>query len=145
MRNQDDEFNFRLTQSGGKIWFAPSLKTLYYGWANFGKLWRQYSQYGLYKVRVTQKRRAVASWRHLVPAGFVLGLISAVLLALITHDPIWVWPIAGPYLIANIAAGIWTARRDWQTLPLLPMAFGIRTLPMVAGFRGASGAGSNVG
>jgi glycosyltransferase involved in cell wall biosynthesis len=134
VRNQDDEFNFRLTQSGGKIWFDPSLKTVYYSRANFGKLWRQYFQYGLYKVRVMQKRGGVASWRNLVPAGFVLGLSSAVLLALITHNPLWVWVIGGPYLIANIGASLLTARRDWQTLPYLPCAFAILHLSHGTGF-----------
>jgi succinoglycan biosynthesis protein ExoA len=134
VRNQDDEFNFRLTQSGGKIWFDPSLKTVYYSRATFGKLWRQYFQYGLYKVRVIQKRGSFASWRHLVPAGFVLGLISAVFLALITHNQLWVLTLAGPYLIANICASLWTARRDWRTLLLLPIAFGILHIAYGFGF-----------
>jgi succinoglycan biosynthesis protein ExoA len=134
VRNQDDEFNFRLTQSGGKIWFDPSLKTEYYSRANFRRLWRQYFQYGFYKVRVIQKRGAVASWRHLVPAGFVVGLISMVLLALITRNSLWVWVVAGPYLIANIAASVWTARQDWQTLRFLPIAFGILHLAYGCGF-----------
>jgi succinoglycan biosynthesis protein ExoA len=134
VRNQDDEFNFRLTQSGGKIWLDPSLKTVYYSRASFSKLWRQYFQYGFYKVRVMQKRGGVASWRHLVPAGFVVGLISAVLLALITRNQVWVLAIAGPYLIANIGASLWTARRDWQTLPLVPIAFCILHLAYGCGF-----------
>ena len=134
VRNQDDEFNFRLTQSGGKIWLDPSLKTTYYSRASFGKLWRQYFQYGFYKVRVIQKRRAVASWRHLVPAAFVLGLFSAALPAFITHNHLWVWAIAGPYLIANFGASLWTARRDWQTLPFLPYAFAILHLAYGTGF-----------
>ena len=134
VRNQDDEFNFRLLQSGGKIWLDPSIQVRYYSRSEFRKLWKQYFQYGFYKVRVIQKRRAVASWRHLVPAAFVAGLFITVLLALIPRNHLWVWAIAGPYLIANIGASLWTARRDWQILPFLPWAFAILHLAYGTGF-----------
>jgi len=35
-------------------------------------LFKQYFQYGFYKIRVMQKRRGIASWRHVVPGLFVL-------------------------------------------------------------------------
>ena len=88
VRNQDDEFNFRLRQSGGKIWLDPSIKISYYARSNFRGLWRQYLQYGFYKVRVIQKRGAVPSWRHLIPAAFVSGLTLTVLLGFITGNPL---------------------------------------------------------
>ncbi|MDD3580670.1 MAG: glycosyltransferase family 2 protein [Desulfobacca sp.] len=134
VRNQDDEFNFRLTQSGGKIWLEPSLKTVYYSRASFGKLWRQYFQYGLYKVRVIQKRRAVASWRHLIPAGFVFGLFITISLALLTGNYLWSVAVAGPYLVANLLASVWTAWGNWQSLPLLPLAFVILHISYGCGF-----------
>ncbi|MFZ5447038.1 MAG: glycosyltransferase family 2 protein [Thermodesulfobacteriota bacterium] len=134
VRNQDDEFNFRLIQSGGKIWLDPSLKTVYYSRASFGKLWRQYFQYGFYKVRVIQKRRAVASWRHLVPAGFVLGLGVTMLLGLATGNQRWVFTITGPYLIANLTASLWTTKKDWRFLPLLSLSYLILHLSYGAGF-----------
>lgn len=125
VRNQDDELNFRLTQVGGKIWLDPSIRSVYYGRASLRKLWRQYFQYGFYKVRVMQKRGSVASWRHLVPGAFVLSLLVSVLMALITRKRRWVLGVAGPYTAANVAASIWTARRGLGTLPLLPAIFAI--------------------
>ncbi len=123
VRNQDDEFNFRLIQAHGKIWLDPKIRITYYARSSFIGLWRQYFQYGLYKVRVIQKRRAVPSWRHLIPAAFVSALTVSILLSLITGKPYLAIVISGPYLIANLLASLWTARRDWRTLPLLPMAF----------------------
>ena len=38
IRNQDDEFNFRLIQSGGKIWLDPSIKSFYTPRLSFLKL-----------------------------------------------------------------------------------------------------------
>ena len=75
VRNQDDEFNFRLIQSGGKIWLDPSIKSSYTPRSSFIGLIKQYFQYGFYKIRVMQKRRGFASWRHLVPGLFVSSLL----------------------------------------------------------------------
>jgi succinoglycan biosynthesis protein ExoA len=121
--NFDEEFNFRLIQAGGKIWLDPSIRSIYYSRANLRGVWRQYFEYGFYKVRVIQKRGAVPSWRHLVPAIFVSGLLVTILMALFTNQPLWALVIAGPYAAANLIASLWTARRDCKTLPLLPLAF----------------------
>ena len=56
VRNQDDEFNFRLIQNGGKIWLDPSIRSAYYSRSTFIGLFKQYFQYGFYKIRVIQKR-----------------------------------------------------------------------------------------
>ena len=132
VRNQDDEFNFRLLQAGGKIWLDPSIKVIYFSRSSFKALWRQYFQYGFYKVRVIQKRGAVPSWRHLIPATFVSGLIISFVLAWVTGNPLWALVISGPYVAANLFASLWTARRDWRTLSLLPLAF--LTLHLAYGF-----------
>lgn len=134
VRNQDDELNFRLTQAGGKIWLDPSIRSTYYSRASFGKLWRQYYQYGLYKVRVIQKRGAVPSLRHLVPGAFVLGLLASLLLALLTRRPRLALSVAAPYAAANLGASLWTGRHDPRTLPLLPVAFAILHLSYGLGF-----------
>jgi succinoglycan biosynthesis protein ExoA len=123
VRNQDDELNFRLTQAGGKIWLDPSIRSVYYSRGSLGKLWRQYYEYGLYKVLVMRKRGGVASWRHLTPAAFVLSLVLSLLLALVTRRARLALLIAGPYAAANGAASLWTVRRDPRTLAALPLAF----------------------
>ncbi len=123
VRNQDDEFNFRLIQAGGKIWLDPSIRSIYYSRSSLKGLWQQYFEYGLYKVRVIQKRGAVPSLRHLVPAGFVLAFAFSIILAIITSQPFWSLSVIGPYSLANIAASFWAGRKDWATLPLLPVTF----------------------
>jgi GT2 family glycosyltransferase len=132
--DEDDEFNFRLLQSGGKIWLDPVIRSVYYSRANLGGLWRQYFQYGFYKVHVIQKRGAVPAWRHLVPGLFVLGLIGSLLLSLVTCQRRYMWIVAGPYAAANITASIITAQRNWRTLPLLPVVFIVLHLSYGLGF-----------
>ena len=75
VRNQDDEFNFRLIQNGGKIWLDPSIKSFYYPRKSLLKLFKQYFQYGFYKIRVVQKRRGFSSWRQIIPSIFVISLL----------------------------------------------------------------------
>ena len=74
VRNQDDEFNFRMNQSGHKIWQDSSLVTKYFCRLSLKKLFNQYLHYGLYKVRVIQKRRALISFRHIIPSLFLISL-----------------------------------------------------------------------
>ena len=75
VRNQDDELNFRVQKSGKKILLNPKIKSTYYSRGDFKKLWRQYYQYGFWKVRVIQKHNKPASVRHLIPLAFVLFLL----------------------------------------------------------------------
>lgn len=81
VRNQDDELNYRLTKSGEKILLSPDIISHYYTRGSFRKLWRQYFQYGFWKVRVIQKHKKPASLRHLVPITFVLSLIGGTILS----------------------------------------------------------------
>ncbi|HTF05779.1 MAG TPA: glycosyltransferase family 2 protein [Bacteroidia bacterium] len=77
-RNQDDEFNYRVTKNGFKILLDPAIRAKYYVRAAFGKLLRQYYQYGFWKVYVNRKHKAVTSYRQLVPPLFVLFMMTAV-------------------------------------------------------------------
>jgi len=79
VRNQDDEFNYRLRKAGGRVVLTPRMRSWYQNRQSLRHLARQYFQYGQWKVRVLQKHPRQMSWRHFVPPLFVAGL--AVLLA----------------------------------------------------------------
>jgi len=81
IRNQDDEFNFRLLQNGFKIYLNSNIKSKYYVRASFRKLYKQYYQYGYWKVYVNKKHKAVTSIRQLVPLFFVLFLFLGLTLS----------------------------------------------------------------
>jgi succinoglycan biosynthesis protein ExoA len=86
-------------------------------------LFRQYMQYGYWKVLVIRKHRMPASWRHLVPGTFVgsLGLLAA--LGIFWFPALWVLAgLAAVYLAANFAAAVVIAARNrWTLLPVLPV------------------------
>lgn len=83
VRNQDDEFNFRVTKAGFKIWLSHDIRCVYYVRASFTKLRQQYYQYGYWKVFVNKKHKAVTSVRQLIPFFWVSYLMFAWLPALI--------------------------------------------------------------
>ncbi|MGB9074397.1 MAG: glycosyltransferase family 2 protein [Terriglobales bacterium] len=134
VRNQDDELNLRLVRAGGKIWQNPQIKSWYSPRAKLSALFRQYFQYGFWKVAVIRKHKIPASWRHAVPVVFVLAnvfLISSIAVAAATGAQRWltaaafVWlAMMGTYALANLLASAVAARRNgWETLPFLPAAF----------------------
>ncbi len=83
VRNQDDEFNFRLIKNGFKIYLSQKIISLYYVRASFKKLFKQYYQYGYWKVFVNKKHQTVTSIRQLIPLFFVLFLIQLTISPLI--------------------------------------------------------------
>lgn len=134
VRNQDDEFNFRLIQAGGRIWLDPSIRSVYYGRSSLPKLWRQYYEYGLYKVLVIRKRSAVASWRHLVPAAFLVSVVISLLLAIVTRRKLVSLVVVGPYIVANLVASFWAGLNNLRVLPMLPGAFATMHVAYGLGF-----------
>ena len=127
VRNQDDEFNLRLTRAGGKIWQSPLIKSWYHPRGSLADLFRQYGQYGYWKVRVIQKHKLPASLRHIVPGGFLLALIILPTVSLWWVPALWGWiGLVILYVACNLGASLLTARQtEWRLLPLLPVVFAI--------------------
>jgi succinoglycan biosynthesis protein ExoA len=136
VRNQDDEFSFRLIRSGGRIWQSPRIKSWYTPRGSLWALFSQYAQYGYWKVRVIQKHRIPASPRHLVPASF--GLIFTVLLIASCCSPLARWSagsLAGAYVLVSLFASAHVAARsESRLLPLLPIVFACYHLGYGCGF-----------
>ena len=82
-RNQDDEFNYRLLKNGGKIWLSTATSATYYVRSSFQKLFKQYFQYGYWKVYVNKKHKSITTLRQLVPAVFVMGLFSLIVMVIL--------------------------------------------------------------
>jgi succinoglycan biosynthesis protein ExoA len=124
VRNQDDEFNLRLIRAGGKIWLCPMIQSTYYARSSLCSLWKQYFAYGFWKVRVIQKHGRPASWRHLVPAAFVLALLTAAGMSVLVPSYQWSLTVLLPYSLVLLFTSLWLAARNgWQYAPLLPLAF----------------------
>jgi succinoglycan biosynthesis protein ExoA len=125
VRNQDDELNLRLMRAGGKIWQSPRIKSWYKSRGSLVSLFRQYMQYGYWKVRVIQKHKLPASARHLVPGGFVLSIIILSLASFLWTPAIWALSaVVSAYAICNLTASFLTAGINGPALFLyLPLVF----------------------
>jgi glycosyltransferase involved in cell wall biosynthesis len=125
VRNEDDEFNLRLIRSGGKVWQSPQIKSWYRPRGSLGELFRQYMQYGYWKVRVIQKHKLPASGRHLVPSLFVLSSVFLGAASLWSHIALFgLIGLTAAYLLGNVVASvIAAARTEWRLLPILPLVF----------------------
>mgnify|MGYP000272676118 CR=1 FL=1 len=145
VRNQDDELNLRTIRAGGKIWQSPKIRFWYYPRPRLGALFRQYFQYGFWKVAVIRKHKIPASWRHVIPGTF--AAVNVFLLAAAAVAWVCQWPAAGMavgaalaimdgcYLAVLLLASLTTARRSgWKLLPVLPVVFAIYHISYGIGF-----------
>jgi len=127
VRNQDDEFNLRIILAGGKIWMSKSIRSKYSSRASLGQLWRQYFQYGFWRIRTLQKHRRPAMFRQLVPLLLVSSLLLLGLAGLFWR-PAWILLAAeaGLYLLGLAAGALDVGRRSgWKYVPMAPLIFGI--------------------
>jgi succinoglycan biosynthesis protein ExoA len=136
VRNQDDEYNYRLRSLGYKILLSPDIRSKYYSRSSYKSLWRQYYQYGFWKVRVLQKHPLQMSLRQFVPPIFALGVLGGAVLAPFSRVLRGLW-IAGLVLygVANLAASFKVAREtDERYLTTLPPIFAILHFAYGVGF-----------
>lgn len=83
IRNQDDEFNYRLLKNGHKIYLSKSIVSNYYVRSSFTKLFKQYYQYGFWKVYVNLKHKSITTLRQTIPFLFVAFLVIGSVLSFI--------------------------------------------------------------
>lgn len=86
VRNQDDEMSYRLLDDGGRIVCDPSIRSRYHNRSTLPSLWRQFFEYGRWKVRVLRAHPRQARRRHFAPvllvAAFVVGAALSTILDL---------------------------------------------------------------
>ena len=75
IRNQDDELNARIINSGGKIYLIPDLICEYYARDTAKKVYKMFYQYGVFKPLVNKKLGSPATIRQFFPLCFVMGLL----------------------------------------------------------------------
>lgn len=127
VRNQDDEFNLRIILAGGKIWMSKSIQSTYFSRGSLRKLWKQYFQYGFWRIRTLQKHKRPANFRQLVPLLFVL-LLFLTGLAGFLWKPLWILLVieAGLYLLALLTGALDVGcKSGWRYAPVAPLIFGI--------------------
>jgi succinoglycan biosynthesis protein ExoA len=127
VRNQDDEFNLRLRRAGGQIMLDPGITVMYRPRGSIARVWRQYFEYGLWKVPVMLKHRRVLTVRSVAPLAFVL--MTVLLFAATVRFPMarrllaLQWAAYGAAGVAFAARSVREHDESWELLPRVFAAF----------------------
>lgn len=88
VRNQDDDFCFRLRLKGDKVYISPKVKSIYYVRDNLKSLFKQYYQYGFWRVELLAKHKLPIALRQQIPFLFFLCMILLIIISIAVNDPI---------------------------------------------------------
>jgi hypothetical protein len=126
-RNQDDEFSLRIRNAGGRIVLDPAIEVYYTPRGSLRGVFRQYYEYGLWKVPVMRKHRQVPSPRSLVPLAFLVSVAALAPLSLRSPGMRRVLTAeVGAYAAFATAFGalcVQGRRESWRLLPQVVAVF----------------------
>jgi succinoglycan biosynthesis protein ExoA len=116
VRNQDDDFHYRVRLAGGLIYQSQKMRAKYYVRGSARQLLKQYSQYAFWKLAVAKKHGRFPDWKPLVPPAFfgALGLAAA---GGFLTPYLWVagGALAGAYLLCDVVASTAVAiKNGWR-------------------------------
>ena len=137
VRNQDDELNYRLARHGEKVFISPRARCRYFVRETPPGLFRQYFQYGYWRVAVLRKHRRPASLRQLVPPLFMSFMCAVAILGILL--PGW-WRLSAavlPIVYGTTLLGVGVGNRgkdDWRVAFLFPIAAAIMHTAYAVGF-----------
>jgi len=135
LRNEDNELSHRIRQAGGTIWYEPSVRVMYVPRDTWRGVATQYHAYAVGKLLVFRKHRSAIRWRHLAPAGLVVGLPAGILAGFLDRR---LWLVTLAAATAYVAVLSISARRMRQegdstlrilfAMLLIHQAYGLGTL-----------------
>jgi glycosyltransferase involved in cell wall biosynthesis len=108
VRNQDDEFNFRIVRRGGRVLLDPTIVASYYARRSVAEMSRMFYQYGYFKPLVARKIGRVMTVRQVVPAALLLFVALAVVVALVAPGAMLPF---GAVLAQYVAVLLWATVR----------------------------------
>jgi len=112
VRNQDDEFNGRIIQNGGKILLLPQVVVDYFARDSISKTAKMFYQYGLFKPLVNKKLQKPTTLRQFFPPLFLAGLVVGGLLSFFSSTVMWIYlSVIILYVLIGLLAGVRCTRR----------------------------------
>ncbi len=103
IRNEDDDLTFRMIERGFKIYSTPAIKSIYYPRSTYSSLFKQYFEYGMWKVAIIKKHGRPARFSHLVPMAFVTFLAIFGIASFFFEKIFWMFIfVMGIYILLNL-------------------------------------------
>ncbi len=84
VRNQDNDLNKRIVQSGGKILFDPGIRFHYFPRDTIKGTCKQLFGYGYWEAKLIKKRKAQFSITTIIPSLFVVYTLLALMFLIMT-------------------------------------------------------------
>ena len=135
VRNQDDEFNGRLQNLGGKIFLIPQVIINYTARDTIRKMRHMYYQYGLYKPLVNKKLGSPATIRQFFPLLFLLWLFFGTIVSIFSPLALKVnVVILLFYLFIGLVVGMMGAIRTRNLAVMLIMPYIFLNIHLSYGF-----------
>jgi glycosyltransferase involved in cell wall biosynthesis len=142
IRGEDWDLAQRIKSTGGKVWFSPELRVVYWPRGRFGKLAKQFYSTGVWRGDLSRRDPAAASKRYWVPpilvAGTALGLLLLAFGKWLGIIPIAMY-LLGVAFVAVTAASLSLKSRAALVVALGTMHFSWGWGFLVGFIRGATG------
>jgi len=135
VRNQDDEFNYRVHLAGGRIYVSPRVRYSYFVRERIGQLFKQYFQYGFWRIPVIEKHRRPTTLRQMAPTLFFAACVIFAMAGLWWHKPLLTIVLPAFYTTALILAGAATVRgNDLRVSSYVPLTIATMHTGYALGF-----------
>lgn len=138
-KNQDNEFNARVTDAGFKILFHPGLSTVYIQKTSFQAFLKRAFDFGAYHPTTWKANSKSLRLRHVIPALWVIYLAAMSAGSLLGIAPSVLWLPGVAYLALLTLSGF---RLAFKRKSLL---VGLATIPLFCAYHVAYGTGTLLG
>jgi GT2 family glycosyltransferase len=123
VRNQDDEFNYRIRRAGGKVYVSPRVRYAYFVRARLGQLFKQYFQYGFWRIPVIEKHGRPTTLRQMAPTLFYAACAVLAVAGLWWRQPLLAAALPVAYALALLlAASAMVHRHGARVVACVPVA-----------------------
>src|SRR5262249_23130676 len=102
VRTEDDEFNYRIVQAGGRIFISPQVRYVYYVRNRLGNLFTQYFQYSFWRIPVIRKHKRPTTVRQVVPLLFFLTILILLITGIWLRQPLIALGLPVAYVITLV-------------------------------------------
>ena len=137
LANEDYEFNVRIRKHGGKIWFDPTIRCVYFARKDLKELAKQYWRYGFWKYKMLKRYPSTLRWRQALPPTFVLANVLCLFLSPFIKEIAAIYlSVLVLYVLALLSSGVREAIRmkKPEMIVFLPAAIMTMHFAWGAGF-----------
>jgi succinoglycan biosynthesis protein ExoA len=134
VRNQDYEMNVRIREAGERVRFDPSIRFTYTPRGSVGALWRQYFQYGWWRVETVRRHPKSLRPRQVVAPLFVACLLGLIVLAPMSALAVAALVTLLTIYLGTVVAGALQGGRHDASPHLVALAFTVIHMSFGLGF-----------